>query len=59
MLSIPFDKWAAELIRMVPKHGKTMEQSAREAFDAGLIEKRHYLVYAQGTKAEPEDKEGH
>jgi defect-in-organelle-trafficking protein DotB len=57
MLSLPFDKWAAELIQMVPKHGKTMEQAAKEAMDAGLIEKRHYLVYAQGTKAAQERKE--
>ena len=57
MLNIPFDRWAAELMQMVPKYGKTMEQSAKEAFDAGLIEKRHYLVYAQGTKAAQERKE--
>jgi defect-in-organelle-trafficking protein DotB len=57
MLSLPFDKWAAELIQMVPKHGKTMEQAAKEALDAGLIEKRHYLVYAQGTKAAQELKD--
>jgi len=57
MLSLTFDKWAAELIQMVPKYGKTMEQSAKEAMDAGLIERRHYLVYAQGTKAARERKD--
>ncbi len=52
MLELPFDKWSAELMRMVPIHGKSMETCAKEAFDAGLIEKRHYLVYTKGTKAE-------
>jgi defect-in-organelle-trafficking protein DotB len=57
MLSLSFDKWAAELMQMVPKHGKTMEQAAKEALDAGLIENRYYLVYAQGTKAAQERKD--
>lgn len=55
MLNLPFDKWPGELMRMVPKHGKTMEQSAKEALDAGLIERRYYLIYAQGTKAEKDN----
>ena len=50
MLNLSFDKWSAELIQMVPKYGKTMEASAKEALNAGLIEKRHYLIYAQGIK---------
>jgi len=57
LLNLSFDKWSAELMNMVPKYGKSMEQSAKEAFDAGLIEKRHYLIYAQGTKAMQERKE--
>lgn len=56
MLNLPFDKWAAELMLMVPKYGKTMEQSAKEAYEAGLIEERYYKMYAQGTKAEEEKK---
>ncbi len=50
MLSLTFDKWPAELMQMVPKYGKTMEQDAKEAMEAGLIERRFYLIYAQGTK---------
>jgi defect-in-organelle-trafficking protein DotB len=57
ILSLPFDQWPAMLMQMVPKYGKTMEQSAREAYEAGLIEKRHYLIYAQGTKAHQETGE--
>jgi defect-in-organelle-trafficking protein DotB len=51
LLDMSFDKWPAELSRMVEKYGKTMEHAARDAFNAGLIEKRYYMMYAQGTKA--------
>ena len=34
-----------------------MEKAARDAFEAGLIEKRHYLIYKQGTKQEAGDEE--
>lgn len=57
LLNLPFDRWAAELMAMVPKYGKTMEQSAKEAYEAGIIEKRYYLVYVQGTKTAAEDDE--
>lgn len=54
MLNLSFDKWPFELMNMVPKYGKTMEKSARDAFEAGLIDKRFYILYAQGTKAAKE-----
>lgn len=57
LLNLPFDRWSGELIKMVPKYGKTMEQSAKESYEAGLIERRHYLVYAHGTQAMQERKE--
>lgn len=57
LLSMPFDRWPAELMGMVGRYGKTMESSARDAYEAGLIEKRFYLLYAQGTKAATQDKE--
>lgn len=57
MLGLSFDKWAVELMQMVPKYGKSMEQSAKEAFEAGLIEKRHYMIYMQGSKSAPGVKE--
>lgn len=52
LLSMSFERWPARLMQMVPEHGKTMETSARLAFEAGLIEKRFYLQYAQGAKEE-------
>lgn len=50
MLNLPFERWVGELMEMVPKYGRLMEHSARDAYEAGLIDKRYYLVYAQGTK---------
>lgn len=54
MLGIPFEKWPVELMQMVPKRGRTMEMAARMALDEGIIERRHYLLYVQGTKAKEE-----
>jgi defect-in-organelle-trafficking protein DotB len=51
LLNMPFDRWPFELLRMVSESGKTMETSARAAYEAGLIDRRFYLIYAQGTKA--------
>lgn len=51
LLSMAFDKWPAELMNMVAQHGKTMERAAKDALDAGLIERRYYLMYVQGTKS--------
>jgi len=50
LLSLTFDEWPLTLMNMVPKYGKTMEKAARDAYEAGLIEKRYYLIYAAGTK---------
>jgi len=55
MLGLSFDKWPVELMRMVPKYGKTMEKSARDALNAGLIENRYYMLYAQGSKLNLDD----
>lgn len=57
LLSLSFEQWPFELIKMVPKHGKTMEQSAKEAYEAGLIERRYYLRFAQGNQAAQERRE--
>jgi defect in organelle trafficking protein DotB len=50
LLGMTFDEWPLTLMHMVPKYGKTMERAAREAMEAGLIERRYYLIYAAGTK---------
>jgi defect-in-organelle-trafficking protein DotB len=50
LLSMGFDEWPVVLQAMVAEHGKTMERAARDAFEAGLIERRYYLMYVQGSK---------
>lgn len=50
LLGMSFDKWPNQLQSMVAQYGKTMEQAAKEAYKAGLIERRYYLMYIQGTK---------
>jgi defect-in-organelle-trafficking protein DotB len=58
LLGMSFEKWPVELIHMVEKYGRTMEKAARNALEAGLIEKRYYMLYAAGTKyAEEEETE--
>lgn len=51
LLNKTYEQWPAMLMDFVDKYGQPMERQAKKAFDAGLIEKRHYLVYMQGSKA--------
>ena len=49
MSNMHFDKWSAELIEMVPKYGKTMEQAAKEAYEAGKAGKEWKFDYVDGV----------
>lgn len=51
-LDMPPDKWPVELMRAVPKQGRSMLQSAKIAFEQGKIEERHLKVIAAGAKDE-------
>jgi defect-in-organelle-trafficking protein DotB len=48
LLDMEFDDWTNEIQRMIPAYGQTMMKSATDAFEAGLIEKRHYLALTAG-----------
>jgi len=50
MLSCNFEEWASRLMNMVPEHGRSMETSARQAYDDGLIDRRHLLTYVQSAE---------
>lgn len=50
MLSCNFEEWASRLMNMVPEKGRSMEHSARMAYDAGLIDRRHLLTYVQSAE---------
>lgn len=58
LLNLSYEKWPATLMEMVATYGVPMELQARRAYEAGLIEKRHYLVYMQGSKAAKAALEG-
>lgn len=49
MLDMDFREWPAHLQRIIPQYGRTMAQSALMAFEAGLIERRSYLMLASST----------
>ena len=50
LLGMPFDTWSAEVIDLVRRDGRPMEESARQAYERGDIEKRHYMKYTQSVK---------
>lgn len=60
LLDMPFDKWSTRLMALVEEQGQTMETSAKNAYEAGEIERRYYLTYVQSAeglkKLEEEDK---
>jgi len=51
LLDMDFNFWAVEIQRMVDQYGQTMEKSATDAFEAGLIERRPYLMLTQAGGA--------
>jgi defect-in-organelle-trafficking protein DotB len=48
LLDMEFDDWTNEITRMIPAYGQSMNKSATDAFESGLIEKRHYLALTAG-----------
>lgn len=50
MLNMDFDRWSYEVMQLVKDEGRTMEESARQAYEAGDIDKRHYMTYVQSQK---------
>lgn len=49
LMDMEFTQWPPNLQRMIPAYGRTMAESARMAFEAGLIERRWYLLLASST----------
>lgn len=50
-LDMDFNKWSVEVQRMIPKYGQTMQESASQAFEKGLIERRSYLLLSNSGGA--------
>ena len=50
-LDMEHDRWAVELLRIIPEQGQTMLQSAQKYYDEGLIEERYYKLIAKGAES--------
>ncbi len=51
LLGMDFKDWPNELSRMINFYGQSMAKSAGVAFDAGLIDRRTYIVLSSSTGA--------
>lgn len=49
LLDMEFTEWQTAIQRMVPSYGQTLTKSATEAFEAGLIDRRWYLILTSST----------
>ena len=49
LLEMDYQEWAPTLQRTIPNYGQTMAQSAKVAFEKGLIDRRWYLMLASST----------
>lgn len=52
LMEQPIENWTATTQRMLVRYGRTMEQSASEAFHDGLIDRRSYLLLTKGMSGE-------
>ncbi len=51
-LGMSFEDWPVELLKVVRERGNAMVKSARQAYDAELIDKMHYNMVARGSGEE-------
>ncbi len=51
LLAIDFKEWPSEIQRMLPFYGQSMAKSATVAFEAGLIDRRTYIMLSSSTGA--------
>ena len=49
LMDMHFTKWPNEIQRMINQYGRSMEKSAEIVFEAGLIDRRHYLLLSSST----------
>ena len=51
LMDMNFTEWSNEIQRMVNQYGQTMQKSAEMEFEAGTIDRRHYLLLSSSTGA--------
>jgi defect-in-organelle-trafficking protein DotB len=49
LLDMEFTEWQTAIQRMIPSYGQTLAKSATIAFEAGQIDRRHYLYLTSAT----------
>ena len=49
LLELPQERWSNRVQQMLPDRGQTMQKAAKMAFEAGQIDRRHYLILARGS----------
>ncbi|MCC6597869.1 MAG: Flp pilus assembly complex ATPase component TadA [Alphaproteobacteria bacterium] len=51
LMDMHFTEWPNEIQRMINQYGQTMQRSAEIVFEAGTIDRRHYLLLSSSTGA--------
>lgn len=51
LMDMHFTKWPNEIQRLIKSYGQTMGRSAEIAFEAGMIDRRSYLLLSSSTGA--------
>jgi defect-in-organelle-trafficking protein DotB len=49
LMDMDFTEWPNEIQRMINQYGRTMQRSAEIIYEAGIIDRRHYLLLASST----------
>jgi len=49
LMDMHFNKWPPEIQRMIVQYGQTMAKSAEIEYEAGHIDRRHYLLLSAST----------
>jgi defect-in-organelle-trafficking protein DotB len=49
LMDMDYNKWPPEIQRMINQYGRTMQSSAEIVFEAGIIDRRTYLLLSSST----------
>ncbi|MEZ5815345.1 MAG: ATPase, T2SS/T4P/T4SS family [Alphaproteobacteria bacterium] len=49
LMDMSFTEWPNEIQRMLNQYGQSMQRSAEIVFEAGIIDRRHYLLLSSAT----------
>jgi len=49
LLDMDEEGWSSEITRVLPANGRSMADSAKRSYDAGLIDHRHFILLSKST----------